>query len=142
MELNLFDTIKNKEWFDSVTICKDKVIVYTKFMNSEVFSSVPDSHEGKRILLNFAASKNLTKENFIETIVLTKEIELDKDKLIFNLKNLSNEFGANLVETIFYEIHDGDNRITNLSEKYPFLKEKLQNLYDEYGFDIIYGEFQ
>ncbi len=142
MKLNLFDTIQYKEWFDSVTICKDKIIIYTKFMNAEVFSTIPDSYKDKRIFLNFAASKNLTKEKFIETIVLTKEIELDKDKLIFNLKNLSNEFGANLVETIFYEIHDGDNRITNLSDKYPFLKEKLQNLYDEYGFDIIYGEFQ
>lgn len=86
MKLNLFDTIQYKEWFDSVTICKDKIIIYTKFMNAEVFSTIPDSYKDKRIFLNFAASKNLTKEKFIETIVLTKEIELDKDKLIFNLK--------------------------------------------------------
>lgn len=56
------------------------------------------------------------------------------------LDRLERICGSNILQDIFYEIHDGKNAVTNLSARYPDVKDALTQLYDEYGFDVIYEE--
>lgn len=66
----------------------------------------------------------------------------DIDELIAELDRLEKICGTHGLETIFYEVHDGKNAVTNLSVKYPEVKKSMQKLYDTYGFDIIYEEIE
>jgi hypothetical protein len=67
-------------------------------------------------------------------------LENDIGELIDELSRLEKICGSNTLQDIFYEIHDGKNAVTNLSDRYPLIKGSLQSLYDEYGFDVIYEE--
>jgi hypothetical protein len=52
--------------------------------------------------------------------------------------------GSNTLQDIFYECHDENiapgSSVTNLSGRYPEVRERVENLYDMYGFDAIYNE--
>ncbi len=73
--------------------------------------------------------------------------ELPSSYLVSDISTLARELdrlericGSNILQDIFYEIHDGKNAVTNLSAKFPEVAKSLSALYDEYGFDIIYEE--
>lgn len=67
-------------------------------------------------------------------------LENDLSVLTDELDRLEKMCGSNALQDIFYEIHDGKNAVTNLSDRYPEVKKGLSKLYDEYGFDVIYEE--
>lgn len=74
--------------------------------------------------------------------VTVEPAEEDKSlrHLTDELDKLEKLCGTNTLQDIFYEIHDGDNAVTNLSDRYPVIRAGLDRLYDEYGFDIVYEE--
>jgi hypothetical protein len=68
----------------------------------------------------------------------------DEDKslshLIAELDKLERQCGSNTLQDIFYEIHDGNNAVTEWSKRYPDVRKTLEKLYQQYGFDVIYEE--
>lgn len=161
----LTDMFKDRDWFDSVGYDQyGRVVVYVKYMCHETLYDIPDTCEGKQVLSHFASSKNATREQFTNTqkpatlpvvtpapkLELVDEpeieeldssfLETDLSELCKALDKLERICGSNCLQDIFYEVHDGKNAVTNLSVKYPEVRAKLEQLYDEYGFDVIYEE--
>lgn len=124
------------DWFSDVESTDNKVIFYVKYMNSQVFATVPDSFDKKNVLIHFIHSKNVKKDNFITTYQSNNEL------LHVKLKSLINEFGDSVTEYVFYEVHDGPHKITFVAETLPKLEEQMHKLYDEYGFDVIHDFFE
>jgi hypothetical protein len=60
--------------------------------------------------------------------------------LVQELDRLEKMCGTNILQDIFYEVHDGPNAITNLSSKFPDVRKTLDLLYKDFGFDVIYEE--
>lgn len=56
------------------------------------------------------------------------------------LEKLEKICGSYTLQNIFYEIQDGKNAVTNLSVRYPEVRQRMEKLYDMYGFDVIYEE--
>lgn len=56
------------------------------------------------------------------------------------LDRLEKQCGSNILQDIFYEIHDKHNAVTNLSAKFPEVRRGLEKLFNQYGFDVIYEE--
>lgn len=137
---DLATQFSSKDWYSDIGTDKNDIVIYTKFMNLDTLSSVPDYVNGKRVLIHFAVSKNLNKEKYVEVLSkpIEEEKELDMSVLAAELKELTTKCNANILEDIFYEIKDQKNALTNLSFKYPEIRTRLEVLYDEYGFDIIY----
>jgi hypothetical protein len=168
MEVNegfelLTNALKNKDWFRDVGVDKSgRYVVYVSHMNMETMTLVPDNVLGKQVLVHYFSSKNSCRENFVsnanhvpfamapmlglafesdEVEELSSDLlEIDVDDLISALERLEKDCGSNTLQDIFYEIHDGKNAVTNLSARYPEVRNALSKLYDEYGFDIVYEE--
>jgi len=85
----------------------------------------------------------LTRE-IIDVTDSAELIEEDEDKslrhLINELDKLEKQCGSNILQDIFYEVHDQKNAVTNLSVKFPEVRERVEKLYKMYGFDVIYEE--
>lgn len=159
---SLTGMFKNCDWFCETGLDNiGRYVVYVKYMNMEVMTSVPDTMLGKQVLIHFIGSKTARRENFTNTIstsnvvpvvaptpapleepdVLAPEYsESNIAELLKELDRLEKICGSNALQDIFYEIHDGKNAVTNLSDRYPLVKEGLMDLYDRYGFDVIYEE--
>lgn len=147
------------DWYDSVGLDKsDRYVVYTKLINSEVMLAVRQNLNGKQVLVAFAHAKpnsdsrsryvhfhDFSKSRQEITLPVipepVKEDVLDLDYLIAMLDKLEKWCGSNnILQDIFYEIHDGKNAVTNLSARFSYVREELDKLYETYGFDIIYEE--
>lgn len=147
----------SKEWFHSVGRDQyGRFVVYIKHTTHETLNDIPDRVDGKQVMVHFASSLTATRSQFTEDLTVRKpvpvvvvpeepisEVELppvDLSKLTDELDSLEKICGSHILQDIFYEIHDRDNAVTNLSVRYPQVRESLVRLYDEYGFDIIYEE--
>lgn len=68
----------------------------------------------------------------------------DEQKSLLYLQNelerLEKICGSYTLQDIFYEVQDGKNAVTNLSARYPEVRQRMEKLYDMYGFDVIYEE--
>lgn len=134
------------DWFDSVGFDKyGRYVVYTKIINQDIMSLVIQKYNNKQVLLAFDHAKPGTKNKYINVINLSKEDsdniftdELDLNKLINSLNRLKKACKISILENIFYEIHDGKNALTNLSKRYPSVRRELEELFNVYGFDLIY----
>lgn len=69
-----------------------------------------------------------------------RQLELSVRALTDELDRLERLCGSNILQDIFYEVHDKTNAVTNLSAKFPEVRGRVEKLYDKYGFDIIYEE--
>lgn len=84
----------------------------------------------------------------VSGVVLRDEVDdlssSEEDKslshLIAELDKLERQCGSNTLQDIFYEIHDGNNAVTEWSKRYPDVRKTLEKLYQQYGFDVIYEE--
>ena len=157
----LQEQFAGRDWFDSVG--KDqygRYVVYAKYMCHETLYDIPDRVNGVQVLCHFAASKSATREQYtsdkkpvvednepFELIPdVTDEVEfieepnapLDLRELIKELDRLERMSGSNIMQDIFYEVHDKANAVTNLSAKFPEVRERMEKLYAQYGFDLIY----
>lgn len=149
----LKEELSKKEWFDDIGYDKcGNIIVYIKYSCHETINDIPDYIDGTHILVHFAASKPLIKCKFITEIKARSvivdeklsfeefESQIDLLKLTNELDSLKNIYGTDVLESIFFEVHDGDNAITNISKDYPLVRESIDNLYNKYGFDVIYDQ--
>jgi hypothetical protein len=153
---------QNKDWFADVgTDQYGRFVVYIKYTCEETLRGIADYHEGVQVVVHLDASRTATRDQFTSNLSapgasikryvpepMASEpvaVELvDEDK---SLRHLTDELdkleklcGTNTLQDIFYEIHDGENSVTNLSARYPTVRKSLDRLYDEYGFDVIYEE--
>lgn len=155
----------NRDWFHSVD--KDKygrIVVYVKYMCDETTYDIPRQIDGVNVLVHFAGSKNIKKELYahkgyqpktvplprvstgVEDLGDSDDIEfieepntpLDLRELVAELDRLEKMSGSNIMQDIFYEVHDGVNAVTNLSIKFPEVRQGMEKLYHQYGFDLIY----
>ncbi len=146
MNLNQFkESIKNKDWFFDLGEDQfGRYVVYTKYMCNETLYNIPDKIDNKQVLVHLASYLLANKNSFIEildkNLKESQENELEGSDLSFKLNYLESKCGENILQDLFFEIHDGKNSVTNLSSKYPEVKEELSKLYFEYGFDVIYEE--
>lgn len=152
----------NKDWFSHVdTDHLKRYVIYVKYMSEETMA-IPDTYEGTRVTVAFAASdpkvlkakygtpKTLSEvraELYPASVVVPKpEVEKetfeesDVDDLIFELDRLERLCGSKALQDIFYEVHDGKNAVTNVSDKFPYVRSCMDKLYNNFGFDVIYEE--
>lgn len=129
----------DRDWFHSVGNDQyGRVVVYVKYMCHETLHDIPDSVEGKQVLVHFAASKLATREQFTDNGSSSRRQSSDADLLNRDVNALVSDFGHDKVRDIFYEIHDGPNALTDLSAKHPYARDVLEKLYEEYGFDVLF----
>jgi hypothetical protein len=134
------ESLKKQDWFDSLG--KDEYnrnIVFVHYMTIEIIQYIQS--ELGNVLIYFAGSKIPDKNKYIH--LLEEEPITDRDP--FNelkkcLMHLQDQYPHNIIQDIFFEIHDGKNAITNLSLSFPRLRLELEALYQSYGFDVIYEE--
>lgn len=154
----LHDMFKNQDWFFDVGTDEfGRIVLYVKYMCHATLHDIPDSINGHHVLVHFADSYTATKEQYtssdkktyVSQLVKTeKEEEFDLPSyseisvadLIPELDRLEKICGSNILQDIFYETHDGKNAVTNLSAKFPEVREAMEKLYNAFGFDIIYEE--
>lgn len=138
------------DWFDSAGLDKyGRYEVFVNYINEDVKKIIPDMiGNNKRVFYNTVLFKpgNIRKKYVTDLdfskpkVLLQEEVELDIDYLIRQLDKLEKVCGSNILQDIFYEVHDRRNAVTNLSMKYPDVRNSMEKLYEEFGFDIIYEE--
>jgi hypothetical protein len=161
MELNegmiqLNQLCKGKDWFfDIGTDTSGNYIVYVKFMDLKTLTFIPDTMAGRSVLVHFAASKLANKDQFINKSNIHRLEFSDETSSIFDTVE-GNELGFlikeldelkficefDILESIFWEVHDGPNSVTNCSAMFPEVRKRMEKLYDQYGFDVIHNEFE
>jgi hypothetical protein len=141
-------------WYHSYIEEKFRVCVYVHTMNYEVLTTIPATIEGKQIVVHFVSSKMANAEKYTNIISPRKPFEKtietkpDEDELILSdyslflieLEDLEDQCGHEVLEAIFYEVHDGDDAVTNYSMAFPLVRKRIQKLYNTYGFDVIFEE--
>ena len=151
----LKNNLQNYDWFYDVGINEWGVpTIYVHSMSSKIFQIIFDNSKDLTIdypCVHFASALTVDASKYV--VNLTKpQISLIDDpepdeNLGYSELNLSEEIGnlrkicgVNILSDIFYEIHDGKNAITNLSVKFPEVREGLDKLYSTYGFNLIYEQ--
>ena len=143
----------DEDWFAKADYDQyGRPVVYVHRLSLEIGLKVPRHIDGKQVLVHFASSLPASQSKFVEVEVLKPvaqdddlladepEPVVDIDVLISELDRLERVCGSNILQDIFYEVHDGKNAVTNLSARFPDVREDVEALYDEYGFDIVYEE--
>jgi hypothetical protein len=150
-----------EEWFHSTGLDQyGRLVVYVKHMNHATLHDIPDFVDGKQVLVHFAGSLLATRDQFTnrqdtpgstlkahvpEEPTVEEEVgsEEEEKSILFlqkELDRLEKICGSNTLQDIFYESHDRENAVTNLSARYPEVRERIEKLYTMYGFDVIYEE--
>ncbi len=145
----LTNLCKNEDWFHSLAVDEfNRMIVYTKYMSLDVYNYVPDELNEQKILVHFAQSVLANKDRYKEEIgspfsgesAPPVPVSVPVTELILELEKLEKICGSNILQDIFFEVHDGENAVTNLSDRYPEVRKPMDKLYTTYGFDAIYNE--
>lgn len=150
--------LKDHAWFYDVGTDEwQRPVVYVHYMGTDIFETISKvAHEFSVLspCIYFASSITFNKSkvvNYIEPASFVwnddAEPELDSEPgelqtgfLLEEIGRLRAICGSNILSDIFYEVHDGKNAITNLSVKFPEIRESLNNLYFTYGFDVLYEQ--
>lgn len=140
------------DWYDSVGVDKyGRYVVYVHFITLAVMNAVRHELNDTQVLIAFVHAKPaLNKKNrYINYADLGKiktstseEDCLDLDYLISTLDRLEKFCGSQILGDIFFESHDQEHAVSNYSKKYPEVRQSIDKLYSEYGFDIIYEELE
>lgn len=157
----LTELCKDKAWFHKVGLGKHgRLTVYAHYIDRDVESFIPPvTPEGRQVLCHFASDDTLTLETFVtvpvkfpilsqflatqpsaQKEVVVEEPEKDLNFLTAQLDKLEKECGSNRLQDIFYEIHDGHNAVTDFSREFIDVRNTLEKLYNQFGFDVIYDE--
>lgn len=135
---------KEKNWFSNVEF-DGRYIVYVHFMNMETITFIPISINDKQVVVHFASSLKLIEINKIIIEDLSEDVEFIEEGqnlayLIEKLDKLKRDCGLFTLQSIFFETHDKKNAVTNISDRYPEIKKEIEELYNQYGFDVLYDE--
>jgi hypothetical protein len=157
------------DWFYEVVAEARRYVVYVTYMDSTQDTAIPDFVQGKQVVCHFASAAPGAKNEYLSKPQLNtyhtlpllvpdssgSVVQDDLESCISQLKDvevpnvatlchaldkLEKEVGSNILQDIFYEIHDGSNAVTSLGSRYPDVQASMKRLYDEYGFDTIYNE--
>jgi len=149
----LDEMLSSYDWFHSAG--KDelgRLVVYVNWMSKDILGNlVPREISGKQIVVSFASFKLATREKYTgcdssfklkepSPLNLEDEESVDLVNLIKELDKLEDICGSNILQDVFFEIHDQKNAVTNLSAKFPQVRNAMEKLYNEYGFDVIFEE--
>lgn len=157
-EVWLATKFESYDWYHSVGRDEfKKLVLYVNYMNSEMLNLT--SSLDRDIKIHFAGSITATKDIYTDNQSAINKLEMHESDLsedidlsefdggAISVVELSSELerlekicGSNILQDIFYEVHDGKNAITNLSFKFPDVKHAVDLLYAKYGFDNIYEE--
>jgi hypothetical protein len=128
-------TLQNKSWFDSITEDQfGRIVVYVNQMSEDIFKQVPETLDNKNVLIHFAGYKNATREQFTNATLSIK------DRLLL-LQNFCDN-SLPILQDIFFEEHDQNNAVSNLSSQFPIVREEMSKLFEEFGFDILFEELK
>lgn len=123
-------------WFDSVDTDRfGKIIIYVHFLYPSIWNLIPEYVLEKQVLIHFSSYKDFDKNKTTHNLS-----KLDNNELKSIIKRLKTDCGKTTLENIFFEVHDGENAVTNESYKFPKIKTELEKLYGEFGFDSVYDE--
>lgn len=148
-----------KEWFnDVVPGDHDRIIVCVNHMDNETHTLIPDFINNHQVLVHYASYYSIDKDKYTDKqtkLVVVNDLPIpsrsglvsdvpapDFDFLVSELDRLERIGGSNILFDVFFEEHDGKNAVTNLSAKYPEIRKSIHDLYEIYGFDIIYDELE
>jgi hypothetical protein len=156
MDQNALNYLKSsyqtKPWFHDVGEDQyGRLVLYVNNISPDNLSGIPDEVNGKRVLVHIAASKTAKREDYAHKannlpFLLTnsqvvelpsEDLEMDADHLYNELDKLKALCGQDNLSDLFYEIVDGDDAITDLSRSMPKITQRLNALYQDYGFDVI-----
>ena len=130
------------DWFFDTGLDNFKrPVVYVHYMNINIINKIYEKFPKEMPLIHFALSLTYNKLKEVKSLETCLEDNLNDDlsyELSKELSDLKDICGSNILSDIFYEIHDGKNAITNLSTKFPDVRNSMEKLYEKYGFDIIY----
>jgi hypothetical protein len=148
----LVEAVQKYEWFLGTGLDEfGRFVVYVSRMDYNVLKEIPAKINNKQVLFHFFHPQHTyikfepntipQVEKKVEPVVthVTQE-EVNIDDLISDLDDLEDICGSNVLQDIFYEVHDGKNAVTNWSSKFPEVRIALDKLYSTYGFDLIYEE--
>lgn len=148
----LKETLGSQSWLAGIVDdSMGRVIVYANDLSSSVISKIPDTVAGQHVLVHFASSKDIDKSKYRTMIIPSfvsafselktdDESDPDMDHLIERLAFLRKEYAEDILHDIYYEVFDGKNAVTQRSIRYPEVRKLMDDLYDMYGFDVLYGE--
>jgi len=147
----LVETVQKYEWFRTTGLDQyGRFVVYVSRMDYDILKDIPDKINNQQVLFHFfypqyqyikAVPNTITQvEKNTATSKPIHPVEINIEKLISDLDSLESICGSNILQDIFYEVHDGKNAVTNWSAKFPEVREAMESLYDKYGFDLIYEE--
>jgi len=144
------------DWFYEAAAEAHRYVIYVNYMDKSQDSIIPDKMHGKQVVVHFTRSKTVTAQDYlvgnkpvaiswdgIPTLARLNDDDIDVpnlNELCRELDRLEKQCGSNILQDIFYEIHDKKNAVTNLGARYPEVQSAMKRLYDEYGFDTIYNE--
>ena len=119
-----------------------------KYLNVEVWNSVPDKLGSRYVVTHFASAKPKAPLPVQEAVKYVEPLEEYADEKTPDIASLIRELerlekvcrGSNTLQDIFYEVHDGKNAVTNLRMQYPQVADAMEDLLRVYGFDVIYEE--
>ena len=125
----------------------------SKTATREQFVEQPQKPSATLTPTTFVQAAKEAQANGVDTGFGQMFDELDQELLpveeVKSLQYLQNELGrlekicgTNTLSDIFFEIKDGQNAVTNLSARYPEVRTRMESLFDEYGFDVIYEELE
>jgi hypothetical protein len=139
------ETLKNlfqdKEWFYDVgQDAFNRPVVYVHLMNLELFSFIRTSCSNPDLLIHYASYAKCDKANYVSSIDL--DDSLDLEYLESEVRYLQSISKRDLLQNIFYEIHDGVDAVTNLSTSFPEVRKTLEDLYETYGYDLLYEKLE
>jgi hypothetical protein len=158
----LYHLCSKNDWFHDVCIEARRYVVYVHRMGPGIEEAIPDMVAGRQVVVHFAPSKNFKGGQLVkvpDVLDVTDDVEevpydpmddmeeLPSDLLHEDLSDLCKELdrlekvcGSNILQDIFYEIHDGKNAVTNLRAKFPDVHQAMMKVYNEYGFSVVYEE--
>lgn len=128
------------DWFESVNIKDNKVFIYVNKMSGDIFEKIPDKFNGKPVKIHYQQSKDCNSGNYLKHYTFES---LDHDfKLIEFVQKNTEIYGRRVMANMFYEIHDGENCLTNLKIKYPHLHTEMLIFYENYGYLSLVRELR
>lgn len=142
-----------KDWFHSVSIEPQfgrDLVVYAKHLSHQILKAIPEKVDEHRVIVHFAAYKetnlaNFTGEPIVLIPILDEELlseDVEVEDISAQIQALKKVCGKESLSAIFHEIHDKDNAMTNSSEEFPEIRDQLEILYNELGFDIVFEEIE
>ncbi len=131
------ENFKNKDWFDGVGVDEyNRDIVYVHYMTMDVIKYIQSC--AGNVLIHFADSKT-NKEKYVKVVEIEPITDRDPSTTLLKvIGSLQEEYPQNIIQDVFFEIHDGKNSLTNFSVTFSKLRSELEDLYNVYGFDVIY----